>query len=107
MTINGKNELTNAFNQAVSRFWDAFVSFDGKRECLAAQGRLMDAADAVLFSRDALIGADLTEKDWDAVVNDIADMSHCLTKQGIAMNVTPVQTSTGRMTYRLLNKPRF
>jgi hypothetical protein len=107
MTTDKRNNLTGEFNAAVGRFWSAYATFDSRSECLGQRGKLLDAVDGVLFARDALHGMDLMEKEWDDVTRDVADMCQSIGKHGIALNKQPVQTSTGRMTYRLINKPRF
>ena len=101
------SDLTKQFNRAVDAFWAASVLLATHKDCMGARAKLLDAVDGVLFARDAMVGADIHGKTWDAVTQDIADMSECLNKNGIAINGAPVQTSTGRMTYRIIAKPRF
>lgn len=107
MATDKRNNLTGDFNAAVGRFWSAYATFDSRSECIGQHGKLLDAVDGVLFARDALHGEDVTDKQWDEITRDIADMCHSIGKHGITLNKKPVQTSTGRMTYRLITKPRF
>ncbi|MBU0800682.1 MAG: hypothetical protein KKA05_06725 [Alphaproteobacteria bacterium] len=102
-----EQRLYDAFNKAAGHFWDATSSFESAPQCLGVRGKLLDAADNMLLSRDALAGAELSQDRWDAITQDLADMSYYLGKHDIMLNGTPVQTSTGRTTYRILNKPRF
>ena len=101
------HDLTKQFNRAVDAFWSTYASFAARMDCLAARGKLMDAADGVLIARDDLQGVDIPDKVRDDMTREIADMGECLSKNGIALNSKPVQTSTGRMTYRIIAKPRF
>ncbi len=107
MATDKDNNLTGDFNAAVARFWSAYATFDSRSSCLGQRGKLLDAVDGVLFARDALRGESLMDKEWDDVTRDIADICQSIGKHGIELNRQPVQTSTGRMTYRLITKPRF
>lgn len=101
------SNLTKQFNRAVDAFWASAVSLSVNKDCMGLRAKLLDAVDSVLFARDAMVGADIPGKVWDDVTRDIADMGECLNKNGFVINGVPVQTSTGRMTYRIIAKPRF
>ena len=106
MTMNA-NDLTKQFNRDVDAFWASYALFTARTDCLGARGKLLDTVDEVLLTRDAMVGADIPAKIWDDITRDIADIGTCLNKNGIAINGQPTQTSTGRMTYRIIAKPRF
>jgi hypothetical protein len=107
MTLSREDRLYEKFNKAAVRFWNATTAFENGPECLGVRGRMMDAADAMLLARDELKGCAMRPDRWDLVVQDIADMAGYLERAAIRLNPQPVKTSTGRMTYRILNKPRF
>jgi hypothetical protein len=107
MTLSREDRLYEKFNKAVVRFWDATTAFEDSPECLGVRGRMLDAADDMLFARDELKGCAMRADRWDAIVHDIADMAGYLDRAAIRLSAQPVKTSTGRPTYRILNKPRF
>lgn len=102
-----EDRLFDVFNKAVGHFFDAHKDFTQNNDCLTARTRLLDCADAVLLARDGLRGATLNQHRWDSIVTDVAYVSESMEKAGITMLKEPVTTSTGRTTYRILNKPRF
>lgn len=104
-TQDGEKRLLEAFNRAVSLFWERADKFESLKNDNDRRAAVMDAADAVLFARDDLGQATLSGPCWDGVVSDVADMAHYLHKNDIHLAGAPQTTSTGRKTYRVLNKP--
>lgn len=102
-----EERLYDIFNKAVGHFHDAATNYAQKLDCLEARNHLMDCADEVLLARDELQGATLNSHRWDNIVTDVADVAEIMEKAGIGLLSRPVETSTGRKTYRILNKPRF
>ena len=106
MTDEHRNErLHEKFKNAVEKFWGTMERFDADTNDFALRNDLIGAADAVLLARDELYGSE-TRKDRRAAVGyDVIDMTHYLEKHDVRMGAVPQTTSTGRTTYRILNKP--
>lgn len=67
------------------------------------KSKLMDAADKVFLERDKIKGEDYDA--WNDVIQDIAYVSRILEHFDVVMAGEPQKTSTGKETYRILNKP--
>lgn len=89
------------FKKAVENFWYK------ARAVQVDKGALADAADGVFLSRDRLSGGTeiCSGKAWDNVEDQVYDVKSCLRRCGVAMSGYVQKTSTGKMTYRLLNWP--
>ena len=87
-------KCNEVFNGAVARFFElARNNEDG----------LADAADRVFLARDKM--SNLRPDQWDRVIEDMELVSKVLHDRGIAMMPSSHRTSTGKETYKILNRP--
>lgn len=102
---NKADRLHEKFKAAVENFWGTMARFDVDTGCLTKRGDLIDAADKVLLTRDELYGQDEDKTRRAAVAHEVLDVKQYLEKHDIRLGAAPQTTSTGRTTYRILNKP--
>jgi hypothetical protein len=100
LVMSNEIDCLKAFNKAVDGFWKAANDKADKSE-------LMMAADEVFLARDEIPNEVLARKQWNEVIEDVADVSSFLDSKGITMSSSAQTTSTGRRTYRPVYKTRF
>jgi len=94
------NNLRHEFKRAVNHFWGAVQTNKDK-------GVIADAANEVFLIRDQLQGTALTNFDWDDITLIVADIGEYVEKHQLPVLSVPQHTSTGKKTYKILNKPSF
>ena len=106
--MDEKRALMQDFNRAAALFWSLAEKLDKDEGNNDIKDRLMDAANDLFLGKDALAQSGLTSTGnrWTGIVFEEKDVRAYLDKKGIVMNMVPQTTSTGRLTYRVLNKPR-
>lgn len=97
--------LIDVFMEAASRFRDLAKYYHGSNAEM--KSALMDKANEVFLARDSY-GAQMPKNgaEWAAVCMEVDDVKDFLQENDIHMNNTPVQTSTGRTTYRIITPSR-
>lgn len=97
--------LIDVFMEAASTFRQLANRYHGSDAAL--KDSIVNAANEMFLARDAY-GAKMPQNgaEWTAVCMEVGDAQEFLRDNDIHMNFKPVQTSTGRTTYRILNPSR-